>query len=224
MKIAFILGIFSVSLNGASLLTLSNRVADGSINTAGGNNIRSDWDNLSSYPADPDESLTPDFQTITIAHDTLNFYFRQIMHSSVDGFFSGNQIIAIDTDHNRSTGYRGAADSFAVGAEYILTGATLLAYTGDGTNWSWTTQGSLTSFDDFPTNDHEMTLSRALLGNAESFDFVAVTDYWESGDAYPNGGQGGSSGNYFTYTTIPEPAHALLCGIGTLLLLNRRRI
>lgn len=212
----------AASAHGASLLTLSNPVADGAINTAASNNVRSDWDGLTSYPADPNESLTPDFQTITIAHDSLQFYFRQVMHSSVGGYFSGNQILMFDTDQNRSTGYIGAAGTFSAGAEYMLQGNSLVSYTGSGTDWSWSLLAAA-SYDDFPTNDHEMSISRSSLGGATTFDFIAITDFWGGGDAYPDGGQSGSGGGYYTYTTIPEPGAAMLGGLGLWFMFSRRR-
>jgi len=210
------------STQAASLLTLSNPVSDGAIDTTATNNIRSDWAGLTAYPADGDETLALDYESITIAHDSTSFYIRQVMNSTPTGFFSGDQLFVFDTDQNRGTGYTGGAGTFAVGGEYLLTGNTLLQYTGTGTDWSWNTIGTIV-YDDFPTNDHEMTLSRASIGSPDAFDFVAVTDFWGGGDAYPNGGQGGAVGDFYTYTTVvPEPASVLLGSLGLLALLKRR--
>lgn len=223
MKIKSALFLFAPAVaQGASLLTLSNPVADNVITTTGGNNNRSDWNGLTAYPADANESLALDYHSITVAHDSTYFHIRQVMNSTAGGFFSGDQLFVFDTDRSRSTGYTGGGDTFAAGGEYLLTGNTLMKYTGVGTNWAWDVIGTIT-YDDWPTNDHEMSVNRAWLGNATSFDFVALTDYWGGGDAYPDGGQGGASGNFYTYTTVPEPGAALLGGLGMLALFRRRK-
>ena len=128
----------------------------------------------------------------------------------------------IDTDQSRASGYRGANDTFAVGAEYMLEGASLYAYTGSGTDWGWSFVASAV-YDDFPLNDHELSFARSALGNPTSFDLIAITDFFGAGDAYVDGAQGGASGSYVTYSTVPEP-HALLLGVaGVAAFLGRRR-
>ncbi len=206
----------------ASLLTLSNPVADNTIDTSGGNNIRSDWDGLTAYPADANESHTLDYHTITIAHDSTFFHIRQVMNSTASGFLTGDQLFVIDTDQNRSTGYTGGGGTFAVGGEYLLTGNSLLKYIGSGTDWLWD-EPDIISYEDWPANDHEMSLPRTWMDDPASFDFVVLTDFWGGGDAYPDGGQGGGSGSFYTYTTIPEPGAALIGSLGMLALLRRRK-
>lgn len=213
--------VVAASAHGASLLTLSNPVTDGTINTTASNNIRTDWAGLTAYPADPDESQTPDFNTLTIAHDSTYFHLHEVMHSSVGGFYSGNQIFVFDTDRNRGTGYLGGGGTFAIGGDYLLSGNTLLQYAGSGTDWAWLGLGTI-SYDDFPTNDHEMSLTRASLGNPAAFDFIALNDYWGGGDVYPNGGHGGAAGAFYTYTTVPEPGTALLGCLGVFARRRRR--
>ncbi len=212
----------AAAAHGASLLTLSNPVADGAINTAGGNNDRSDWAATIAFPIDPDEANAVDFASITVAHDSTNFYVReQTYRTDAGGFISGNQMLIFDTDQSRASGYRGPNDNFAVGGEYMLQGVTLYRYTGSGTDFSFTSLGGL-SYDDFPLNDHELTIPRSLLGNPGSFDFIAVTDFFGGGDAYPDGAQSGAVGSFYTYSAVPEPHAVLLGGIGLLALLRRR--
>lgn len=209
--------------HGASVATLSNPVTDGAINTTGGNNDRSDWSATIAFPTDPDESEAVDFASMTVAHDSTNFYLReQLYRNDGSGFLSGSQKILIDTDQDRATGYRGAADTFAVGAEYMIEGVSIFAYTGSGTDWGWNFIGSAV-YDDFPLNDHELSFARSAIGSPTDFDFIAVSDFFGGGDAYVDGAQGGASGNWLTYTTVPEPGAltlALAAGLG---LLRRRR-
>lgn len=215
--------VLAPAAGGASLLTLSNPVADGAIITTAGNNDRGDWASATAYPADADESNTTDYAGITIAHDTSSFFLRQqTFRTDAGGFLTSSQKLFFDTDRSRATGYRGPGDTLAVGGEYMLEGATLYLYTGSGTDWGWSSVASLV-YDDWPTNDHELTLSRSSLGNAASFDFIAITDFWGGGDAYADGAHGGAAGSYYTYTTVPEPAAALLGGIGLMALLRRRK-
>lgn len=223
MKLAFLPVIMAATAQGASLLTLSNPVSDGSISTIGGNNNRGDWASTTAFTVDPDESNALDYASITIAHDSTNFFIReQTYRTDAGGFLSSNQKLIIDTDQNRTTGYRGPNDAFSVGGEYMLEGATLYLYTGSGTDWGWTWLGPM-SYDDFPLNDHEVTIPRASLGNAASFDIIGITDFFGGGDAYPDGAHGGSTGGYFTYSTIPEPGAVLLGSLGAFALLRRRK-
>ena len=207
---------------GASLLTLSNPVSNGSIITTGGNNDRSDWTGTTAFPTDANESNPVDYASITVAHDDSNFYIRQQTYQTdAGGFLSFGEKLIIDTDRSRGTGYRGPNDAFAVGGEYMLEGATLYLYVGTGTDWNWQWVGGV-SFDDFPLNDHEMSFAKTAIGSPGSFDFIAITDFFGGGDAYPDSAHGGASGGSYTYTTVPEPGVALLGGLGLLTLLRRR--
>ncbi len=208
----------------ASLLTLTNPVADGAIITTAGNNDRSDWAGVAAFPTDPNESLTTDFQAVSFAHDSTNFYLHQQMYATdAGGFLHNNQMLFLDTDQNRSTGYLGPNGLFSVGGEYMLQGPTFYQYTGTGTDWSWAWVGPVPSYDDWPLNDHEMAFARSTIGNPVAFDFIAATDFWGGGDAYPDGAHGGATGGSYTYTTVPEPAAALLLALVPLLATRRRR-
>jgi hypothetical protein len=211
--------------HGASLLTLSNPVADGAIVTTAGNNDRSDWTTTTAFPTDADESYATDFQSITIAHDSARFYIReQFYRTSNSGFFAGNQILLFDTDQSSGSGYTGPGGTYSIGAEYLLEGTNLYAFTG-GTSQSaflWDYLGSV-SYDDFPYNDHELSFSRSLIGSPETFDFIAVSDYFGGADLYPDSANGGDSGGYYTYTVVPEPTTGLLGLVAALRLMRRRR-
>lgn len=222
LKIITLPLLLAASVHGSSLLTLSNPVADGSINTAAGNNDRSDWTGTIAFPMDPDESNATDFSSITVAHDASNIYIReQLYRTANSGFFSGSQILFLDTDQSLSSGYTGPSGTNAVGAEYLLEGVSLFAFTG-GTNqtaFSWNYLGAVT-YDDFPINDHELSFAASLIGSPTAFDLIAVTDYF-GGDLYPDSANGGATGGFYTYS-IPEPASVVLGSLGMLVLLKRR--
>lgn len=225
MKITIlpILVVLISSGHGASVVELSNPVTDGAINTTGGNNDRSDWSSTIAFPTDPDEANAVDYSAITVAHDSTNFYLRQQLYrNDASGFISGTQVIMLDTDQSRATGYRGANDTFAVGAEYMLQGFTLYAYTGTGIDWGWSPVVSAV-YDDFPINDHELSFARSDIGSPTGFDFIAITDYFGAGDAYVDGAQNGSTGNWLTYNTVPEPDASFLIAAAGLLSVYRRR-
>ncbi len=215
-----LLGVSTV-VQGATIQSLSNPVADGTINTTGGNNVRSDWDGVTPYVSDSNESATVDWAAVYVAHDTDNFYLRYVMNSVTNeyGWIEESQHLFIDADQSGASGFNGA---LGIGADYMLQKTTLYAYSGSGgADWNWTSIGTL-SFDDFPARDHEMTLPKTLIGSPGSFDFVLFSSGSE--DYYPNGGnQGIGAGEWFTYTTVPEPASAGLAAVTMLSLLRRRR-
>lgn len=214
----------AASSQAASLLTLSNPVSDNSIVTTAGNNDRSDWNTTIAFPVDADESNVTDFQSITVAHDSTKFYIReQFYRTSNSGFFAGNQILFFDTDQSSAVGYTGPSGTFSIGAEYLLEGTNLYAFTGGAnqTVFSWSYVATV-SYDDFPLNDHELSFSRSAIGSPTTFDFIAVTDYFANGDLYPDTASGGGSGGFYTYSAVPEPSSGLL-GLVTLLGMMRRR-
>ena len=69
--------------------------------------------------------------------------------------------VYLDTDGKRGTGYRGGADNFPIGADFLLQGGTLHRYTGDGIAWSWTIDGETAYALD--SDWAEFTISPALL-------------------------------------------------------------
>ncbi len=223
-----LLPLLLTAARGASLLTLSNPVADGSIVTTAGNNDRSDWNATVPFPVDADESSATDFQSITVAHDSTHFYIRELLYRTDNsGFFSGNQVLLFDTDQSLSSGYTGPAGAYSIGAEYMLQGVNLYAFTGgtDQTAWSWSFVAA-SIFDDFPLNDHELSFTRESLGSPAVFDFIALTEFWGAGDLYPDSAAGGSGGGYYTYSinVVPEPSSALIMGpVMAISLLRRRR-
>ena len=213
------LSFFPPNLPAASLVTLSNPVADGAINTAAGNNLRADWAGVAAYPVDPDEGQPTDWRQVQWAHDSANFYLRyQTYRTEAGGFLTWQENAFLDTDRTWGTGYNGGW--LSVGAEYMLQGQTLYRFTGASPGaWSWSQVGSLT-FDDWPLNDQEFTLPRSSFGSPQAFDFLLLA----GNDIYPNAANAGALGGVFTYSAVPEPAAASLFALYlvTLALLRRR--
>jgi hypothetical protein len=52
--------------------------------------------------------------------------------------------VFLDTDSLPATGYRGGDLPYAMGAEYLIEGATIYKYTGHGNDWVWSKVGSAT--------------------------------------------------------------------------------
>jgi len=197
----------------AIIETQSNAVADGSINTSGGNNVRSDWAGVPGYVADANEGSTVDWSQVHVAHDSANFFLRYVMNSSASGFL---------TDQARTTGFTGGGDQLPIGADFMIEGASLYAF-GGGSNqtaFTWSFVQGL-SYDDFPTNDQEMTVPRSSLGNTGAFDFVLFASGTPE-DYYPSTGNAGVAGGAFSYQ-VPEPAALALAAVGGITMLRRRR-
>jgi hypothetical protein len=212
--------------HGAVVQTLSNPVADGAINTTGGNNDRSDWAAVTPYAADAYEAASSDWAQVSMAHDTSNFYLRYAMNSTTNGgFLDTNQRAFFDVNQSRSSGYQGGGGQLSVGAEYMLEGTALYAFTGGAsqTAWAWNWVGAL-SYDDYPTHDHELTLPMGSVGTPVAFDFVLFAS-GSPEDYYPGTGNAAGDGGYFTYTTaaVPEPASIGLLSLGAVAAMRRRR-
>ncbi len=165
--------------------TLSNPVANGSIVVT--TTDRSDWADIPAYDADGSETggVEVDYETIQIAHDDTNFYFRMLLNSSVSLSYKHN--VLIDVDFDRDTGFIGGAGQFAVGAEYLLQGSNVYEFTGSSQGaWSWNYLGTM-SVNATPNTDIETLIPRSLIGNPDGFDFVLFADNATVDiDYYPN--------------------------------------
>ncbi len=197
---------------------------------------RSDWAGLTAYPDDSAGepgigAFDVDWDTITLANssDLSTFYIRYQLNNAADfGSFPAFYNLFIDTDEDRGTGYIGGGSQLPIGAEYLLQGATLYAFTGGAsqTAFSWGFVTALTSDNSFSSLDITFSMAASSIGNADTFDFVALGDNGLNGntpDYYPDDGNTGSGGDYFKYTAVPEPVTAGLLFVGEALLSLRRR-
>ncbi len=182
-------------------------------------NDRSDWLPIPTYLADPTGDASPelDYTGIEIAHDANNFYIHQLLApQALPQFFGSRHNMFIDVDQDRTTGFIGddgnplAADGFlAIGAEFMFQGPELWAFTGGANQelWSWNLidqrlPGGNIAYDDFPTNDVETLIPASSIGNPTAFDFVLNGSNSALEDYYPDLGNAGAAGDYFTYSTV----------------------
>jgi len=124
-----------------------------------------DWVGLNPFANDPDDVFgvnNPlDWIAMAMAHDTSNIYFM----FRNDGPFSlsWGHAMRIDVDGNSSTGFRGFDNAAPIGADYLIEGNNIHAYTGAGTDWSWSYVGTATSA--LQADILEFAVPRSMLGN-----------------------------------------------------------
>ncbi|WMP18689.1 copper amine oxidase [Thiothrix lacustris] len=177
--------------------TVSNNASGISVN---GN--LSDWGSLTSFGADPDE-ITGANNKLNwlqgwVANDAERVYLAYQTKDAIDtsGFW-GYQAY-LDSDSSATTGYK----TGALGADYLLEGANLWRYSGDGSSWSWTYQGTMDS--KVSGNNAEFSFPRSWLGNSTELRLM----FWgnnaafggDAKDVYPDGAfTSTATTRYFTY-------------------------
>ena len=186
----------------------SNIVVDGNLK---------DWSGLQKFDEDPDDvagSNNPaDWRSIALAHDGANLYFAYVNDGPIT--LTWAYTIYLDTDCNRATGFRGSQNEFPIGSDYILQGAYLFRYSGNGSNWSWTYVGRAANA--VSGERAELALPRGWIENPSQIRFFAVADNsaFAGGtavDLYPDGAlKPGAIPRYLTYSlsSISNPVSSI---------------
>ena len=151
----------------------SNLVTDNQL-TIDGN--LADWSGNSFLSADPDDTTGTsnpiNWKAAIIAHSSSQLYIAYQSYNAINAAASsGTNIpwgwqVLIDTDQNASTGYRQGS----IGADYIIEGKHLQRYTGDGSNWNWSSLGNATLA--YSGDSVELGLDRALIGDPSTIRVV----------------------------------------------------
>jgi hypothetical protein len=188
---------------------------------------RADWSGVTSYPDDSiDEpgigAFDVDWARITLAHQfsTSELMIRYEQNRGADfGLFPAFYNLYLDTDLDRTSGYIGGGGQFSVGADFLLQGASLFAFTGAGqTDFSWSYVGAASFDNSFSSLDLEMGLALSLLNNPVHVDFLLLADNELNGNTndYYEDTANQATGGFFRYT-IPEPGTGGAMILGALL-------
>ena len=158
----------------------------------------SDWAAIGSLGEDPADVTgirdTMDLARGWIAHDDNHTYFAYQDHDAPLQVNWGYGIY-LDTDNDRSTGFRGFSDEFPIGADTIIEGFTLQQYTGTGLNWSWS-EGKLLDYAQ-AGDVMELAVPQSDLGNVGELRFFMVAD---------NMAVSGNALDYYPDTTVDTRA------------------
>jgi hypothetical protein len=177
----------------------------------------SDWNPLNSFGAAAQTFITTttnpvEMAQLWMAHDTTNFYVAYQNYGPTTNGLNVAYNLYLDTDGARSTGFRGSANNFPIGAEYLLQGNTLYRYSGAGTDWNWRQVGVATSAT--ASSNVEFSLPQSWVGNPSVMNLFFLGDNMALPggaieDSYPNGAlQTGGGGPYATYK-IKDVANSL---------------
>jgi len=168
-----------------------------------------DWAALRSFGLDSqsiviDATNQIDLAQVWMAHDAANFYVAYQNYGPITTNSLGwSYTLYLDVDSSRATGYRGSADNFPVGADYMLQGNTVYQYAGsNGTDWSWNFVGTATWA--VGGSNAEFSLPRAWIGDPSLVKLFFWGDNTASGgsaqDLYPeNALNTGGGGGYLNY-------------------------
>ncbi|MCK5917186.1 MAG: hypothetical protein KAG34_02085 [Cocleimonas sp.] len=159
-----------------------------------------EWQNLQPFGTDNKDMSSAsalDWQKAWMAHDNSTLYLAYQYHNPIT--MTWGHIAYLDTDSNKTTGYKGAANTMPIGVEYMIQGYRLWKYTGSGNNWSWQFISEIGR--GWSTLGSEMYLSRVSLGNPDKIDLYYEANNNPLGltsiDLFPNNA---SSGAYFSYS------------------------
>lgn len=162
----------------------------------------SDWSEYDSVISDtagdvPGSNNPIDFISAAARYDEFAVYFayenKNTPLSEIDEW-SFN--IYLDTDADPASGL---TDGMSIGSEYLLQGASLYQYNGDGTSWDWQYLGD--GIRAITGTTAEVSLYLSSIGNPALIDYVLVGDNISLGgdrqDFYPDDIYNPKSGNRF---------------------------
>lgn len=153
----------------------------------------SDWDTLQGFPEDRqgDVSFTGDnpidFTDAAMAHnDAALFLYYENNSEDLNNIDDWTFNVFLDTDINSTTGFQ---DGMAIGSEYLLQGASLYRYDGDGSSWAWAYEGDVVR--SVMQTQAEIMIDRVAIGDPQSIRIALIGDNLTLGgrmiDFYPDG-------------------------------------
>ena len=176
---------------------------------AGG--LRVNWSSAERFPDDTvgeaDIGETDvDWRRLTMAHvkEGGHLYLRYELEKAANlAAYPAFYNVFVDVDCKRSTGYTGGGAQLSVGAEFLIQGPAVFAFTGaTQTEFSWVPVGAGQADASRGDRDVTVEIPLALLGSPRHFQFVLHADNGLSGhtaDYYPDGAERGASGDFFGY-------------------------
>lgn len=150
--------------NGGIGFPVYNLTVDGSLD---------DWRGIPAIALDEiDHQSSPDWRSVWIANSPhyLHIAAKTQTPTNVDWSFNA----FLDTDTSSSTGFRGAKEEYALGAEYLLQGTHLFKYTGSGVDWAWEWIKAIPQSSE--SYSHEWKVSLADLNNPSAVDIVLKSE------------------------------------------------
>jgi len=165
----------------------------------------SDWSSVTSFGRDGDDisvaGAQADWMETWMAHDSSTIYLAYENDGAINTANWWPWQVFIDTDNNPATGFSAGP---GMGAEYVLEGANLQRYIGDGSSWSWEYVGGTSR--GVSGNNAEISFARSSIGNPSVFRVMFRTinaaftgSYAAEGfDYFPNNATSSADG-YFSY-------------------------
>jgi len=192
--------------NNTDLATgISNQLADDVVP------VKDTMKSLPSFGTDANDIATDghiDWAEARMAHNNLGLWIDWDTYAPVDPALWGLGIY-LDTDQDRSTGFRGFSDEYPIGVDYLVEGVEHFTYTGNGNNWSWQ---QVPSVQGGAANTLVTGIPIAQLAGAYEIDlFFAANNEAVGGktiDFYPDGvtdSNAADADRYFTYKLGSRP-------------------
>lgn len=172
------------------------------------NLVRDDFASGSNWWTPKAWNAIPKFETEAPGDATSeghNWFFTQVAHNKdwffvryhqTAGFAGDLQVMMFDTDSNDETGWLGPNNTLAIGADRILSGASLRDATGAHLEWASWSQAT----DANGNIDILAAIPRAHMSGTTEFNFVNYIRGANDTDWYPNAGNN-FPGDYFRYET-----------------------